>query len=78
MSAEDAPPGTVPETFLQRSATQAAIVATVGMGLMMAKGLIVGDHISREALAVALEGNVWAWLAAVGLHNVGTGGLRTK
>lgn len=78
MSAEDAPPGTVPETFWQRSATQAAIVATVGMGLMMAKGLIMGSPISREALAVALEGNVWAWLAAVGLHNVGAGGLRTK
>jgi hypothetical protein len=78
MSAEDAPPGTVPESFLQRSATQAAIVATVGFAMMLAKGLIMGSPISREALAVGLEGNVWAWLAAVGIHSVGQGGLRAK
>jgi hypothetical protein len=53
-------------------------VATVGFAMMLAKGLIMGSPISREALAVALEGNVWAWLAAVGLHNVGPGGLRVR
>lgn len=78
MSAEDAPPGTVPATFWQRSATQAAIVATVGLALMLGKALLVGKPIGREALAVAIETNVWAWLAAVGINAVGPGGLRSK
>ena len=72
------PPGTEEESFWQRSGTQVAIVATVGLGLMFLRSLILGEPVSREAVAVAAEAVVWGWLAAAGIHAAGPGSLRYK
>jgi len=71
-----APPGTVALGFWQRAGTRTAIVATVGLVLAVFRGWLVGVPVSREALAIGMEGVVWAWLAAGGIAVVAPGAIR--
>lgn len=75
---EPIPAGTAKESFFQRSATQTAIVVTVGLGLMLLRGVVMGEDVSREALFVSIEAAVWAWLGAIGIHRIGPSGFRWK
>lgn len=72
-----APPGTVEEGFWHRSATRAALVVTLGLLVMAGRAELTHQPLSPDALAVALEGIVWAWAAAFGLHKT-TDSLRWK
>lgn len=72
------PPGTVPTTFWTSQATRSAIAVTMGLLLMMLRGVIVGEPPSREAIAVAVEAAVWSWGMALGISRLDTDALRWR
>lgn len=71
------PPGTEPTTFLQSSGFKASVAAWVAVGLVYAKGVILSQPVSAEAIAVGVEMAVWTTLAAFGIHREGAS-LRYK
>ena len=72
------PDGTTKTTFWQSGGAKAAITVTVGLCLMVLRGIITGDFPSREAIAVAVEGVAYAGLAARGLSRLDTDALRWR
>jgi len=67
------PPGTVVETFLQRTATKAAIAITAALVLSFTDAWILGTPVDRAEVAASVRAIVWAWLSAAGLHTVSPG-----
>lgn len=64
------PPGTVDETFWQRTATKLAIAVSVALLLSFSDAWILGTPVDRAEVAASVRAIVWAWLAAMGLHTV--------
>lgn len=62
------PLGTVRERFWQRSVTQGALVVTIGLALTVKHGYMTGHPVSPETLSTAIDGVVYAWLGAFGIH----------
>lgn len=67
------PPGTVVETFWQRSATKAAVAITVALLLSFSDAWITGAAVDRAEVAASVRAIAWAWLAAMGIHTVAPG-----
>lgn len=67
------PPGTVVETFWQRTATKAAIAITAALLLSFSDAWITGAPVDRAEVAASVRAIVCAWLTAAGLHTVSPG-----
>ena len=72
------PLGTSPPTFWEAPATKLVLAATLAFVIDAVCSWIVGQPISREALAAGVRYLSWGWAGAFGIQRLDTDALRWR